>query len=46
MQNAETANTLTYTIPYLDPQCKLNVKKIHSDSDACEDFEMIGRNSR
>ena len=35
-----------FACPYIDPQCKLNVKKIHSDSDACEDFEMIGRNSR
>lgn len=35
-----------FAYPYLDPICELGIKKIHSDSNACEDFVMIGRNSR
>ena len=30
----------------IDPKCELNVKPIHSETNACEDFEMIGRNGR
>ena len=30
----------------IDPKCELNVKPIHSETNACEDFEMIGRGSR
>ena len=30
----------------MDPKCELNIKTIHSDSGACEDFELIGRLGR
>ena len=30
----------------IDPRCELDVKPINSDTSACEDFKMIGRNSR
>lgn len=30
----------------INPKCELNVKPIHSETNACEDFEMIGRGSR
>lgn len=35
-----------FAYPYIDPKCKLGIKSIHSDSNACEDFVMVGRNSR
>ena len=35
-----------FAYPHITPKCSLNVKSIHSDSDACEEFELIGRNSR
>ena len=35
-----------FAFPHLEPQCELGVKKIHSDSSACEDFALIGRCSR
>ena len=44
-QHASLYNPL-FAYPHLDPQCKLGVKPIHSDSSACEDFKMIGRGSR
>ena len=30
----------------INPKCELNVKPIHSETNACENFEMIGRGSR
>ena len=30
----------------IDPKCKLGVKSINSESNACEDFELVGRLSR
>ncbi len=30
----------------IDPKCELDVKPINSDTNACEDFELIGRCSR
>lgn len=35
-----------YAYPYILPKCELGVKDIDYDSTACEDFQMIGRNSR
>lgn len=30
----------------IDPKCELNIKTINSDTNACEDFELIGRIGR
>ena len=30
----------------IDPKCELNVKPIHSETNACEDFKLVGRMSR
>lgn len=35
-----------YTYPFADPKCALGIKKIHSDSNACEEFKPVGRFSR
>lgn len=35
-----------YAFLVMDPKCELNVKQIHSETNACEDFELIGRGSR
>ena len=35
-----------FAYPHIDPKCRMNIKSIHSDSDACENFELIGRKSR
>ena len=35
-----------FAYPHIDPQCRMNIKTIHSDSNACENFELIGRKSR
>lgn len=35
-----------YAYPYINPKCELGIKKIYYDTNACEDFEMIGRSSR
>ena len=35
-----------YAYPYIIPKCELGVQKIDYDTNACEDFEMIGRGSR
>ena len=35
-----------YAFLVINPKCELNVKPIHSETNACEDFEMIGRGSR
>lgn len=32
--------------PWIDPICELGNKKIHSDSNACEDFILWGRRGR
>ena len=32
-----------YAYPYIIPKCEIGVKKIDYDSDACEDFQLIGR---
>ena len=46
--NMETRDTYDYMEDIVDtlPKCELNVKPIHSETNACEDFEMIGRGSR
>lgn len=36
----------SYTYPFFNPRCKLTGKEIYPFSRACEDFELIGRNSR
>ena len=38
--------TPSYAYPYIVPRCSKGVKSIDYDSTACEDFELIGRNSR
>ena len=35
-----------YAFLVMDPKCELNIKTINSDTNACEDFELVGRNSR
>ena len=35
-----------YTYPFFDPKCKITGKNIKPDDNACEDFELIGRNGR
>lgn len=30
----------------IDPKCELNIKTINSDTNACEDFELVGRGGR
>lgn len=36
----------SYAYPYILPKCELGVKEIDYDSNACEEFQMVGRNSR
>ena len=36
----------SYAYPYTIPKCSKEVKSIDFDSGACEDFQLIGRNSR
>lgn len=38
--------TPSYMYPYTIPKCSKEVKSIDFDSGACEDFQLIGRNSR
>ena len=35
-----------YAYPYIEPKCSLQVKEIHFDSNACEEFKLIGRKCR
>lgn len=35
-----------YAYPYILPKCELSVKEIDYDSNACEDFELMGRLGR
>ena len=35
-----------YAYPYIIPKCELNIKKIDYDTNACIEFQMMGRNSR
>lgn len=36
----------SYTYPFFDPRCSVTDKNIKPDDHACEDFQMIGRQSR
>ena len=47
-RDCKHANMYTPEFAFLviDPKCGLNVKAITSESNACEDFELIGRCSR
>ena len=47
-RDCKHANMYTPNFAFLviDPRCELDVKAIHSESNACEDFELIGRCSR
>lgn len=35
-----------YAYPYIIPQCSLGVKQIDYDTNACEDFKLMGRKCR
>lgn len=47
-RDCQHANMYTpeFAFQVIDPKCGLNVKAITSESNACEDFELIGRCSR
>ena len=47
-RDCQHANMYTPEFAFLviDPKCELDVKPINSDTNACEDFELIGRCSR
>ena len=36
----------SYAYPYILPKCSKGIKSIDFDSNACEEFKMIGRQSR
>ena len=47
-RDCKYANMYTPYFAFLvaDPKCELNVKSIHSESNACEDFQLCGRRGR
>ena len=47
-RDCKHANMYTPEFAFLviDPKCELDVKPINSDTNACEDFKLIGRLSR